>query len=798
MNEQHAQMLLEEQQAQLAHRNGSTTTGFREQGTTGLDIFSGMISRAYLTELQWPTVQPVYDRMWRSDPEIAIQRIMMGNAAGDQSLRVEIPAEVEKPTDDDKRFAEFYEQALVDMDINRFWRKNTATTPFLGWAWWTTVAGLRKKDWHPPDRTDTWSSQFDDGLTGIRRLAWRDHSSFSKWEIPDDTGRMTGMWQHDFPNPEVLLPLDESVHMTFGDEDNPEGLATLEAVYRLERVKFALEVVQGIGFEHAAGHLKFTQTENTGTPTAGDKALMEKAARAVLSGQQGNFLLVPYGYEGDIMDVPFAAAPDILAAIKYYTILKLGLLGMQWIAMSTLSGVGSQAALKDSTTVWISMFNSMQKGFASQLDKQIGKWLLDHNREAFPNLTMRARIVAPKVQKLVELGELGKFYTELIAAGMPMDDADLIEIRRKSDFLPETLPDVEEEQLDANVDGNGVGVSRVSGEKIADQQLNGAQITSLMTIILNFSAGLMTKESAKALINAAYKSVSDSEIEQMLQRADEEKATAAVGAEPKEGSDIPDEEKPEDDDAEQSESEDAKTEGKDELTARDGFRISDVILTQIMVAQSARHPLVVELQGSSGLFRAAAKYESQLTTVVQTTLQRGTPAEAQKQKHDNILRSGIAFEAYAQGMRAGGSQQPNFDMTEDDIVIIESWISSQIGFTFPFAQRAEEVGRMDDDDPQRASGVAEVNGRIFLWVDALISLAGLGKLAVLKNPALTFDGPDGKESCRECQQWKGKRHTTQFWRKRGLLGRNGNPNFTCGRWVCQHSFFADDGELVVL
>ena len=767
MNKEYAQALLEEQQAQLTHRNGSTTTGFREQGTTGLDVFSGMISRAYLTELQWPTVQPVYDRMWRSDPEISIQRIMMGNAAGDQSLRVEIPAEVENPTEDDERFAEFYEQALIDMDINRFWKKSTSTTPFLGWAWWTIVPGLRKKDWHPPDRTDTWSSQFDDGLVGIRRLAWRDHSSFSKWEIPEDTGRMTGMWQHDFPNPEILLPLDDpqlgsSVHMTFGDEDNPEGLATLEAVYRLERVKFALEVVQGIGFEHAAGHLKFTQTENTGTPTVGDKALIKASARALLSGQQGNYLLVPFGYEGDIMDVPFAAAPDILAAIKYYTILKLALLGMQWIAMSTLSGVGSQAALKDSTTVWISMFNSMQKGFASQLDRQIGKWLLDHNREAFPNLTMRARIVAPKVQKLVELGELGKFYSDLIAAGMPMGEADLIEIRRKSDFLPETLPDPEEEIKPKE---DKVSTDDISDEdKLEDndtEQSESGDVETEEDEELSAGGRQASLEYAEALKRT---------VDGLLE-SERRKAFAEVHGE---------------------------KENENELTARDGFRTSDVILTQIMAAQSARHPLVVELQGGSGLFRAAAKYESQLTTAVQTTLQRGTPAEVQKQSHDNILRSGIAFDAYAEGMRAGGSQQPNFDMTEDDIVIIESWISSQVGFTFPFAQRAEEVGRMDDDNPQRAPGVAEVNGRIFLWVDALISLAGLGKLAILKNPALTFDGPDGRESCRECQQWKGKRHTTTFWRRRGLLGRNGNPNFTCGRWVCQHSFFADSGELVVL
>lgn len=693
--------------ADLAHSNSaSVKPKFDEIGTTGLDVFSGIISKAYLTKLQWPSVQPIYDRIYRADSEVTIQRIMMANAAGDQTLKVEIPAEVENPTQGDKDARDFYEQALIDMDINRFWIKNTSTTPFYGFGWWSIVPGLRRHDWHPPDRTDDWRSQFDDGLVGIRRLAWRDHSSFKQWEIDDDSGRMTGFVQHDFPNPEATLPLSDpargsSVHMTFGDEDNPEGLATLEAMYRLERVKFALEVVQGLGFEHAAGYLKFNQMENTGTPSAGDIAALNAAARAVMSAQQNNFLLVPFGYEGDIMDVPFAAAGDILTAIKYYSVLKLALLNMQFVAIATFSGVGSQAALKDSTTMWLSSFNSMQKGFAKQLDRQVGRYLFDHNRDAFSDMTMRPRIVAPKVQKLVELGALGQFVTDLQQAGVPIGEDDIIEIRRKSDFLPETLPIPEEEM-----------------------------------------------------------------------KPKEDSTEEAFEDEPQDDDEQPD------DDSEEAE----------ELTSLGGFRL---------IAAAKRHPEIIELQGVSGLFRAAALYETQLTNAVVSTLQLGTPASTQAQTHRNLIRA-HAFSAFLEGMRAAGSADPFADLTEDDQVTIDSWISSQTSFIGAFAARSEEVGRMDDDNPLRAAGVAEINGRIHLWVDAMISLAGLGKLSILGNVPLTFLGPDGAESCPECQQWKNKRHRRSFWEKKGLLGRGGNNNFTCGRWVCNHSFFDDNGTLVVL
>ena len=116
------------------------------------------------------------------------------------------------------------------------------------------MPGLRRSEWRPPQQ-DPWRSNYNYGLIGTRRLAYRSHSSFKQWDMDDETGRVHGMIQQDFPNPDVPIPLDRAVLVTFGDPNNPEGVALLETIWRLERLKYGLEVIQGIGYEHAAGFL---------------------------------------------------------------------------------------------------------------------------------------------------------------------------------------------------------------------------------------------------------------------------------------------------------------------------------------------------------------------------------------------------------------------------------------------------------------------------------------------------------------------------------------------------------------
>jgi len=78
-------------------------------------------------------------------------------------------------------------------------------------------------------------------------------------------------------------------------------------------------------------------------------------------------------------------------------------------------------------------------------------------------------------------------------------------------------------------------------------------------------------------------------------------------------------------------------------------------------------------------------------------------------------------------------------------------------------------------------------------IEAQAKARGMG------DPPLRYDGDDGEESCEECQEYKGQTHRRTWWDKRGLLARNGNPNFGCRRFDnCHHSYFhARTGEKVI-
>jgi len=428
---------------------------YSEIGDSGLTEWAGWIQEAYRTELQWPGVSKEYDRLWRSDSEVTMMRNMYASWASSLDVRFELPSasdvgEETEPSDDDKRALDFANQVLEDVEggIGKWFTAAMTRVPFYGFGIWEYSPGLRRDGWAPPD-DDPWRSQYNDNLIGIRRLGFRRYSSFWKWNF-DDYQRPTHMVQLDGKGQVTEIPLERCLHLTFGDSDNPEGLATLESMWRLAKMKQGFEVIFGIGSEHTAGHLSVTVDDEKSF----DITNINKAALALMTAQEGNYAAWPSGVHGELIDVPFAAGTTILDAIRHYTIVKLALLGMQWIAFSTISGVGSMASMKDASQIAMGIFNTMAQGFVQQADQQIGKRLFEYdvNQAAFPGLTRRPQLTVNTLQKEIDLAELGSFATA-ISALMPLGDDDYIAIRKRSEVLPETLP-VEENSNDDDTTGN--------------------------------------------------------------------------------------------------------------------------------------------------------------------------------------------------------------------------------------------------------------------------------------------------------------------------------------------------------
>lgn len=164
------------------------------------------------------------------------------------------------------------------------------------------------------------------------------------------------------------------------------------------------------------------------------------------------------------------------------------------------------------------------------------------------------------------------------------------------------------------------------------------------------------------------------------------------------------------------------------------------------------------------------------------------------------MREAIIADAtlvYQEGMREGGIKDPAEEMSEDDDQAINDWILSQTKYIYGFADDAVAVAKLTGDE--RTAARDAMLARVEMWVSALEGLGRLGAVNAKGDPMLTFDGDDGKESCKDCAHYKGERHRKSWWQKRGLLGRNGNDKFECGRWDdhCFHNFYFDDGSLAL-
>jgi hypothetical protein len=408
---------------------------FVEAGKEGLKENYGFITEAYNAQLYWPNVQPLYSRLRRSMPEIVMIRQAFTSWAANVRPVVELP---DKPTDDDKAYQDFIESDFDNMDggFAKFVDTLVNHVPFMGWGWWEAVPGVRDQDWRPPG-DDFWKSEADDGLIGMRRLAWRDSSTFFGWDMPLPSKRLKGLKQQVWPDPVVTLPLDKSLHITFGDGNNPEGLTPLEAVWRLERMKFGYEVVMGIGSEHAAGHLSVQKTTE-GVLSDDDESMIARTAMNLLSAQEGSYAYWPFGLSGEVLDVPFQAAGSILEIVKHYSISVLSIYTMQWIALNTMTSTGAQASQVDSTDTAVFTFNSMMDSFAGQYDQQVGRRLYEWNKHNFPNLTKRPKIKFSHIDKTIALSDLSGFVRNLDGI-LPLTDDDYKAIRKRSSFLPENV-----------------------------------------------------------------------------------------------------------------------------------------------------------------------------------------------------------------------------------------------------------------------------------------------------------------------------------------------------------------------
>ena len=426
------------QVAELAAANGNT----KEIGTSGLEVYWGQVEKADNSKLFWPTCYDLFNKFLRRDPQVAQWRVATASMASKVDWYWELPQE--DPTPTETAFLKFLHSIWDDLPGGQ--RKLIDTYIhyiLMGWMWFENVPARRNGQ---RVTGADWASVYDDGLVGFRDIAFRDHSSFSKWEINESTGKLRGFVQRDYPNAEVVIPLARSTHVTLGDPTSPEGLSPFEALWRLESFMYNLEIIYGIGSERSAGYVKFQSERESITAT--DKSNAKIIARAMMSAQEGNFALLPGGLAADIMDSPFSAGATVLESIKYYGHLKSQVLNMQWMSLSLTGDAGSNASMMTSSGLWLTAFNAQMTGAAKVIGEQLATQLRDYNRSQFGSIKRLPVLKATPVEANIDLLELAQFVTAVFPV-LDITAEDLAAVRRKSAFLPEIeIAEIVEDDVD--------------------------------------------------------------------------------------------------------------------------------------------------------------------------------------------------------------------------------------------------------------------------------------------------------------------------------------------------------------
>ena len=159
----------------------------------------------------------------------------------------------------------------------------------------------------------------------------------------------------------------------------------------------------------------------------------------------------------------------------------------------------------------------------------------------------------------------------------------------------------------------------------------------------------------------------------------------------------------------------------------------------------------------------------------------------------NGMKRSIAYhfgQAAAQGWADGGGGDWQRDADADSREWESNRIYEEFGYVDELFRQLRELKKEGEDAiageaERRAEGYARTLDGIY--AEAKIRAAG--------NKMLTFDGFDGQESCNTCQRLKGSRHRASWWIRRGLVPHQGNRNFECGGWNCQHYLYDDQGNV---
>lgn len=135
-------------------------------------------------------------------------------------------------------------------------------------------------------------------------------------------------------------------------------------------------------------------------------------------------------------------------------------------------------------------------------------------------------------------------------------------------------------------------------------------------------------------------------------------------------------------------------------------------------------------------------------------------------------------DAYFEGLKEGGISPDEMDV--EDAQNIDQLNLTQQDYVTAFVRAIREA------KGDRAAQRDILDNRIELWTASVAAAGMAGLNSAKRNEMVHFAGPDGQESCVDCQRYKHEAHRRKWFQGRNLLPATPGSALDCGGWQCQH------------
>jgi hypothetical protein len=376
-------------------------------GSSGTEIYGGYFSEEYLNALQGPEAAKVYDKMRRSESQIA----MLMNAIMNPIKAANWEFESYKNEPEFEKHRDFVKMCLLEgIDFDTFKHEALTFIPF-GFAVFEIVHNVVFN--HPEFGT----------FNGVQALGFRGQKTIQEWVLEKKTGRIKAIkqWAYGDIGENVTIPGEFVLVLTLNKEgDNYEGISALRPMYGAFTRKQTYLKLTAIGVEKYAVGIPIG-TIPSGKENSKDAEEFKKVLQAFTSHEKA-YITKPQGWEIEIQKGEFDA-DKIVELLRFENTEMINSVVANFLALGTGGNGGAFALSNDLSDFFTSGIQAYADLICAAINRKIIPDLIKLNfgqQRGYPKLKVTG--ISDKAGK--ELAEVVKFFVDskVIKPDMKLED----------------------------------------------------------------------------------------------------------------------------------------------------------------------------------------------------------------------------------------------------------------------------------------------------------------------------------------------------------------------------------------